>query len=111
MRLKFSSTSLAARSLKWWIMHTYVMLAWWRATSMANYTDFVDIHCRKQGFTPRVSTRILKGPHKSDPKGKGEGSSQVKKLEHGCRMIYAGVPSFFGFGLEHGHVSTFWLLL
>ena len=26
-------------------------------------------------------------------------------------MIYAGVPSFFGLGLEDGHVPTFWLLV
>ena len=26
-------------------------------------------------------------------------------------MIHAGVPSFFGLGLEDGHVPTFWLLL
>ena len=34
-----------------------------------------------------------------------------KMLEHGCRVIYAGFPSFFGLGLEDGHVPTFWLLL
>ena len=34
-----------------------------------------------------------------------------KKLEHGWRMIHAGFPSFFGLGLEEGHVPTFWLLL
>ena len=34
-----------------------------------------------------------------------------KKLEHGCRMIYAGVTSFFGLGLEDGCVPTFWLFL
>ena len=33
------------------------------------------------------------------------------KLEHGCRIVHTGVPSFFGFGLEDGHVPTFWLLL
>ena len=33
------------------------------------------------------------------------------KLEHARRMIYAGLPSFFGLGLEDGHISTFWLLL
>ena len=33
-----------------------------------------------------------------------------RKLEHGCRMIYAGVPLVFGVGLEDGHVSNFWLL-
>ena len=26
-------------------------------------------------------------------------------------MIYVGFPSFFGLGLEDGHVPTFWLLL
>ena len=26
-------------------------------------------------------------------------------------MIHAGVSSFFGLGLEGGHVPTFWLLL
>ena len=25
-----------------------------------------------------------------------------KKLEHGCRLLYAGRPSFFGLGLEDG---------
>ena len=34
-----------------------------------------------------------------------------KKLEHGCWMIHAGLPSSFGLGLEDGHVPTFWLLL
>ena len=38
-------------------------------------------------------------------------TADFKKLEHGCRMIYAGVPSSFALGLEDGHVSTFWLLL
>ena len=27
-----------------------------------------------------------------------------KKLEHGCRMIHIGFPSFFGLGLEDAHV-------
>ena len=27
-----------------------------------------------------------------------------KKLEHGCRMIYSGFPSFSGLGLDDGHV-------
>ena len=34
-----------------------------------------------------------------------------KELEHGCRLIYAGIPSFFVLGLEDGHVPTFWLLV
>ena len=34
-----------------------------------------------------------------------------RKLEHACRVLYAGCPSFFGVGLEDGHVPTFWLLL
>ena len=34
-----------------------------------------------------------------------------KRFEHGCSMIYAGVPSFFALGLEDGHVGTFWRLL
>ena len=34
-----------------------------------------------------------------------------KKLEHGCRMIYAGFPSFFGLGSEDRYAPTFWLLL
>ena len=34
-----------------------------------------------------------------------------KKLEHGCRMVYADCPSFLGLGLEVGHVPNFWLLL
>ena len=34
-----------------------------------------------------------------------------KQLEHGCRMVYAGFPSFFGLGLEEGHVPTLWPLL
>ena len=33
------------------------------------------------------------------------------KLEHGCGMIYAGFPSFFGLRWEAGHVQTFWPLL
>ena len=34
-----------------------------------------------------------------------------QKLEHGCRMIDAGFPSFFGLALDDGHVPTFWLRL
>ena len=34
-----------------------------------------------------------------------------KKLEHGCGMVYAGCPSFFGLGPEDGPIPTFWLLL
>ena len=34
-----------------------------------------------------------------------------KKLEHGCRMIFAGLPPFCRLGLEDGHVPTFWFLL
>ena len=30
-----------------------------------------------------------------------------KKLEQGCRMIFAGCPCVFGLGLEDGHVSFF----
>ena len=30
--------------------------------------------------------------------------------EHGCRVIYAGVPSFLALGLEDGHVPTFLLV-
>ena len=33
-----------------------------------------------------------------------------KKLEHECRMIFAGCPSVFGLGLECAPVPTFWLL-
>ena len=33
-----------------------------------------------------------------------------KHLEHGCRMVYADSPPFFGSGLEDGHVETFPLL-
>ena len=32
-------------------------------------------------------------------------------MEHGCRMICAGLPSFVDLELEDGHVPTFWLLL
>ena len=40
------------------------------------------------------------------------GTSTVsRQLEHGCKMIHAGCPSFFGFGSEDVHVPTFWLLL
>ena len=34
-----------------------------------------------------------------------------KKLEHACRMIYDGSPSFVGLDLEDGHVPTFWPIL
>ena len=27
---------------------------------------------------------------------------ESNKLEHGCRMVYAGILSFFGLGLEDG---------
>ena len=29
-----------------------------------------------------------------------------RKVEHSCRMIYAGSPSFFGLGLDDGHVPS-----
>ena len=32
-------------------------------------------------------------------------------LEHGCRMVYAGVPSFSALGSEDGAVPTFCFLL
>ena len=38
-------------------------------------------------------------------------TADSKKLEHGWRMIYAGVPFLCSMGLEDGHVPTFWLLL
>ena len=38
-------------------------------------------------------------------------TAQSQKLEHATRIIYAGIPSFFGLGLEDGHVPTLWLLL
>ena len=34
-----------------------------------------------------------------------------KKLQHGCRMTYAGYVSFVGLGLEDGRVLIFWHLL
>ena len=34
-------------------------------------------------------------------------TADCKKLEHVSRMLYAGCPSFLGFGLEDGHVPTF----
>ena len=33
----------------------------------------------------------------------------IKRVEHGCRMGVASLPSFLGLGLEDGHVPTFWL--
>ena len=33
------------------------------------------------------------------------------KFEHGCGRIHAGLHSFFGLGLEDGHVPNFWILL
>ena len=38
-------------------------------------------------------------------------TSDSRKLEHGHRMISAGVPSSLGLGLADGHVPTFWLPL
>ena len=36
-----------------------------------------------------------------------------KTLEYGCRVIYAGCPSIFGFGMrgQDGHMRTVWVLL
>ena len=58
--------------------------------------------------------RLSRGPSCEKKAGARYGVGNTvdsQKLEHGCRMIYAGVPSFFGLGLEDGHVPTFWLLL
>ena len=38
-------------------------------------------------------------------------SVDSKTSEHGCRLIYAGVPSFLGLGLTDGPVPSFRLLL
>ena len=38
-------------------------------------------------------------------------TAHPKKLERGCRMIYAGLPCCFGSGLEDGDVPTFCLPL
>ena len=34
-----------------------------------------------------------------------------KQLEHGCRMVYCGFPSFFGLWVRGRSCSTSWLLL
>ena len=34
-----------------------------------------------------------------------------RKLQYGCRVIYAGFPSFFCFRIKAGSVPTFWLLV
>ena len=46
-------------------------------------------------------------------RGLSEGrlTADSKRLEHGCRMTYAGFTSFFGLGSVDGRVPTFWLLL
>ena len=47
------------------------------------------------------------------PKETTNGGSDTvysKNLEHGCRMIDAISPSFFGLGSEGGPVPTFWQL-
>ena len=41
----------------------------------------------------------------------GKFTGDCEKLEHGCKMIFAGFPSFCGLGLEDGHVPIVWLLL
>ena len=38
-------------------------------------------------------------------------TADSKMVEHGCRLIYARIPSFFGLGLEDGRVPAFWHLL
>ena len=32
---------------------------------------------------------------------------EANKFEHGCSMVYDGVPSLFGFRLEGGHGPSF----
>ena len=40
-----------------------------------------------------------------------EGLANCKTLEHGGKMVCAGVPVFAGFWSEDGHVEKNWLLL
>ena len=64
-----------------------------------------------------TSTPYTPGPCPSDPLKSLPTSLAVCstvdsiKLEHGCRMIHAVLPFFFGLGLEDGHDPTVWLLL
>ena len=88
---------------------------------------------QKRRSRPRSSLKHLAGPRqrlkqvkgslqstenskKWGPKKGAHWRSRVltansKKWEHGCRVIYAGFPSFFGLGLLDGRVPTFWLLV
>ena len=53
-----------------------------------------------------------RGPRKKRPEPKAAGhAGDSKNMDHGCSMISSGIPSFFGFWREHGHVPTFKLLL
>ena len=62
--------------------------------------SYMYIHAPKQNkksikaFYPSVLRRV-------------KAAKMVGALEQGCRIIYAGVPSVFGLGLEDGHVPTF----
>ena len=38
-------------------------------------------------------------------------TSDSKRLEYGCRVIYTGFRFSFVLGSEDGHIRTFWLLL
>ena len=51
--------------------------------------------CRGPFKEPCKRDRAIEGPHSAI-------------LEHESRMIYAGLASFLGLGLEDGHLPTFW---
>ena len=55
---------------------------------------------------PPGSPTMLGRPDISDSKCRGI-TVDSKKLEHGCRMMYAGCSSFFGFGAGGRSCSNF----
>ena len=86
--------SYTASILGWvWGLHTDLILTGWMVS--------------KKGLGPKNQTMFKPAPESHHP---FLPPACWEQSEHGCRMIYADVRSFFGSELEHGHVPTFWLL-
>ena len=62
---------------------------------------------RRLPWEPETTASGFRAPLKElvDP-CKNYGRVDSNKLEHGCGVIYDGVPSVFGMDLEDGHVPT-----
>ena len=67
---------------------------------LLSLTSSLEPSFQRRGFRAPLNKSPFKSPL-------GRIYSRLQKSEHGCRLIYAGVPSAFGLGLEGGHIPAF----